>query len=76
MEIRQNLRTVPSRPVVFVIAILAVLALAVTAWSVLASGSRTPAGSGQTVTSGFPGPDAMERNQRLSPPEAETSHGH
>ena len=76
MEIRQNLRTVPSRPVVVVIAILAVLALAVTAWYALAAGPRTGAGSGQTVTSGFPGPDAQERNQRLSQPEAEANHGH
>ena len=34
MEIRQNFRTVPSRPIALALAVLAVLALALTAWYV------------------------------------------
>ena len=77
MEIRQNLRSVPSRSVVLVIAILAVLALAVTAWSVLAAGTRSHSGTGavQTVTS-TQGPDAQERNQQLRQQMEDTTHGH
>lgn len=37
MEIRQNLRTVPSRPIAVVLAALAVLALALTGWYVFAT---------------------------------------
>jgi hypothetical protein len=77
LEIRQNLRSVPSRPVVLVIAILAVLALALTAWSVLATGagSHNGTGTGQSVTSNL-GPDAQERNQQLRHQMEDTTHGH
>ncbi|HEV2028911.1 MAG TPA: hypothetical protein VGS16_10310 [Candidatus Dormibacteraeota bacterium] len=77
MEIRQNLRSVPSRPVVLVIAILSLLALAVTAWSVLAAGtgSHRGTGTGQSVTSTL-GPDAQERNQLLRHQMEDTTHGH
>lgn len=77
MEIRQNLRSVPSRPVVLVIAILSLLALAVTAWSVLAAGTGSPSGMGssQSVTSNL-GPDAQERNQQLRRQMEDMTHGH
>ena len=40
METRQNLRTIPSRPIALAIAVLAALALALTAWYTF--GLRTP----------------------------------
>jgi hypothetical protein len=77
LEIRQNLRSVPSRSVVLVIAILSLFALAVTAWSVLAAGtgSHTGTGPSQSVTSNL-GPDAQERNQQLRRQMEDTTHGH
>jgi hypothetical protein len=77
LEIRQNLRSVPSRPVVLVIAILSLVALAVTAWSVLAAGtgSHSGTGTGQFVTS-TQGPDAQERNLQLRRQMEDTTHGH
>jgi hypothetical protein len=41
MEIRQSLRTVPSRPVALAMAVLAVLALALTAWFVLGTRAQS-----------------------------------
>ena len=43
MEIRQSLKTVPSRPIAVLLAVLAVLALALTTWYTL--GTRTPSAS-------------------------------
>ena len=43
MEIRQNLRTLPSRSIALALAALAVLALALTAWYAL--GTRAPSTS-------------------------------
>ena len=40
MEIRENFRTVPSRPIAVALALLAVLALALTTWYVLGTGVR------------------------------------
>lgn len=40
MEIRQTVRTIPSRPIALVLAALAVLALALTTWFVLGTGAR------------------------------------
>lgn len=45
MEIRQNFRTVPPRPIALALALLAVLALALTAWYVF--GLRTQVGSSE-----------------------------
>jgi hypothetical protein len=76
MEIRQTLRTVPSRPIVLVLSILAVLALAVTAWSVLGAGAGFSTGSGQSVTTTGLGPDAQERNSQLQHEMEDATHGH
>lgn len=77
MELRQELRRVPTRPIVLVITILAVLALGLTAWYTLVSiPSPQP---GTTVTSGFPGPDARDRNQQIQQgheKDPEATHGH
>jgi len=85
LEIRQNLRSVPSRPVVLVIAILAVLALALTAWSVLATGagSHNGTGTGQSVTSNL-GPDTrslkfethVERGGPVDHPSLDSPHAY
>lgn len=40
LEIRQSFRTVPSRPIALVMAALAVIALALTAWFVLGANAR------------------------------------
>ena len=41
MEIRENFRTVPTRPIALVLAALAVVALALTVWFVLGTGVRS-----------------------------------
>src|SRR6184192_73418 len=46
MEIRENFRTVPSRPIAVALALLAVLALALTTWYVLAPAFAAPSTKG------------------------------
>lgn len=81
MEIRQNVQRVPTRPIVFVIAFLSVLALALTSWYVLGSNRPSHGGGGPMVTTSQ-GPDANERNQQIlqargeQQSKAETTHGH
>jgi len=41
LDIRQNVTTVPTRPIAFVMAILSVVAVALTAWYSLAGGNPT-----------------------------------
>ena len=65
MEIRQNAAHVPTRPIAFVIALLALLALAITGWSVLRTNAPSSTGApaanpAYSVCSGL-GPDAQER---------------
>jgi hypothetical protein len=83
LEIRQNVAQVPTRPIAFVIAVLALAALAITAWSVL----RTNVVSPPTTFAGNPayaacnglGPDAQERcivTIQEQQSNAETDHGH
>ncbi len=77
MELRQNMRSTSTRPIVLLIALLSVFALGLTGWYVVAGGSPTH----RTVvtTSGFPGPDATERNQHLQQARdnnPEVNHGH
>lgn len=81
MEIRQNARRVSTGPFVFVVAVLAVFAVALMAWYV-ASTRIAPLGSDSgkpTVTAGFSAPDAAERNAQLQSAQqakAEATHGH
>jgi hypothetical protein len=80
MEIRQNVQRVPTRPIVLVMAILSVLALALTSWYVLTS--KPPYHGGGTISNSSLGPDAQERNQQILrargelQSKAETTHGH
>jgi hypothetical protein len=67
MEIKQNVRRDPSAAVVFLFVILTAVALGLVGWHGLAAGIG-PAGptvSPQASTTGFPGPDAKDRNAQL-----------
>ena len=65
MVIRQNAqRGVPTRPILFVSVILAALALALSAGSVLKTSAPASAPSKTSVTT-LMGPDAQERNQQI-----------
>lgn len=83
MEIRQNAARVPTRPIAFVIALLALVALAITGWSVLRTNAPSSIGSPAgnpvyTACSGL-GPDAQERciqTIQEQQSNAETNHGH
>ena len=83
MEIRQNVAQLPARPIAFVIALLALVALALTGWSVL----RTTAPSPDTRFAGSPTyaacsglvPDAQDRcivTIQEQQSNAEQHHGH
>ena len=82
MEIRQNLVRFPTRPIVFVLAVLSVLALALTSFYVLRSNAPS-----QTLRTDRPivtactamVPDAQERCERIQSEQLlgqEPSHGH
>ena len=82
MEIRQNVARVPTRPIAFVIAFLALLALALTGWSVLRTNAPSPSfhtgNPAVTACSGL-GPDAQERCEQTiaaQQSQAELTHGH
>ncbi len=81
VEIRQNVQRFPTRPIVLVMAILSVLAMALTGWYVLTSTSPSYGGGSPTVRTSM-GPDAQERNQQIlqargeQQSKAETTHGH
>lgn len=82
MEIRQNAANVPTRPIAFVIALLALVALAITGWSVLRTNAVSPGSPFVkplvTACSGL-GPDAQERCEQAIQEQqsrAETTHGH
>ena len=81
MEIRQNAQSVPTRPIVLFMAILSVLALALTGWYVLTSSAPHRSGGGPTVSTGL-SPDAYDRNQQILQArgelqsKAEATHGH
>lgn len=71
------MRRVSTRPFVWLIAFLAVLALGLTGWYVATSG--TPSHIGTVTTSGLPGPDANDRNQQIQQAHEknpELTHGH
>lgn len=77
MELRQDVRRVSTRPFVWLMAFLAVLALGLTSWYVVTSGPSSHPGT--VTTSGFPGPDALDRNQQLQQSQdknPEATHGH
>jgi hypothetical protein len=81
VELRQNFRTVPVRPIVFALATIAVVGLILLAWLGLQSGTR-PAASIAPVQTSVSGPDAQERNAQFlqargqQQSAAETTHGH
>ena len=80
MEIRQSVPRFPTRPILLVMAFLAVLALTLTSWYVLTS--NAPHQGGGTISTTSLGPDAQERNQQIlqargeQQSKAETTHGH
>ena len=83
MEIRQNVAQLPTRPIAFVIAFLALAALAITAWSVLRTNVVPPpttfAGNPAYAVCNGLGPDAQERcivTIQEQQSNAETDHGH
>ena len=61
MEIRQGAQSVPTRPIVLLMAVLSVLALALTGWYVLTSGAPHRSVGGPTISTAL-GPDANDRN--------------
>ena len=77
MERIQTNRRISTGPIVLLMAFLAVLALGLTGWYVMStspSPSRHPAA---TTTSGFPGPDAADRNSGLQKQlDPNSTHGH
>ena len=77
MERQQVMNRVPTRPIVLVMTLLSLFAVGLTGWYVVAS---TPASHPAAVrVSGFPGPDAAERNQQLKDrvnPDPNATHGH
>jgi hypothetical protein len=83
LEIRQNVAQLPTRPIAFVIALLALAALAITAWSVLRTTAPSPnttfAGSSTYAACNGLGPDAQERcilTLQEQQSSAEQTHGH
>jgi hypothetical protein len=83
LEIRQNVARVPTRPIAFVIALLALAALAITAWSVLRTTAPSPAppfaGSSTYAVCNGLGPDSQERcivTIQEQQSNAEINHGH
>jgi hypothetical protein len=76
VELRQDIRRGATGPIVFLMAVLAVFALALTGWYVFASRPSTyPAA---VTSSGFPGPDALDRNQQIQQShqqDPEATHG-
>ena len=81
MEIRQSAQSLPTRPIVLFMAILSVLALALTSWYVMTSSTPHRSGSVPTVTQGM-SPDAADRNLQILQArgelqsKAEATHGH
>jgi hypothetical protein len=84
MDIRQNVRTVKTRPIVLAIATLFALALGVSGWyAVVGSPSSHVAVIGPALQNGgLPGPDARDRNEQMlatqgqAQPAPEATHGH
>jgi hypothetical protein len=79
LEIQRNLRSLPTRPIVLLVAVLCALAIGLTGWYALAvNAPHRVTGGAVTYVGGFPGPDARDRNERLSQqsPNPETTHGH
>jgi hypothetical protein len=81
VEIRQGAQSVPTRPIVLLMAVLSVLALALTGWYVLTSSAPHRSGGGPTVSTTL-GPDANDRNLEILQARgqlqsnAEATHGH
>ena len=81
MELQRNLRSLPTRPIVLMVAVLCALAIALTGWYALAvHAPHRETGGAMTYVGGFPGPDARDRNdslgQQRQSPNPETTHGH
>jgi hypothetical protein len=81
VEIRQGAQSVPTRPIVLFMAVLSVLALALTGWYVLTSSAPHRSVGGPTISTTV-GPDAADRNLQLLQArgelqsKAEATHGH
>jgi hypothetical protein len=81
VEIRQGAQSVPTRPIVLFMAVLSVLALALTGWYVLTSSAPHRIVGGPTISTTV-GPDAADRNLQLLQArgelqsKAEATHGH
>jgi hypothetical protein len=81
VEIRQGAQSVPTRPIVLLMAVLSVLALALTGWYVLTSGAPHRSVGGPTISTAL-GPDANDRNLQILQArgqlqsKAEATHGH
>jgi hypothetical protein len=83
LELRQNVAQLPTRPIAFVIALLALVALAITGWSVLRTNVDSPgptfaSNPAYAVCNGL-GPDAQERcivTIQGQQSNAEQDHGH
>ena len=81
MEIQRNLRSLPTRPLVLMVAVFCALAIGLTGWYALAVNAPHRATGGVvTYVGGFPGPDARDRNDQLQQqrqsPNPEATHGH
>ena len=77
MATRQDTRRGSIGPIVFVVAFLAVLALGLSGWYAMTSGSTSH--PGRVVTTGFPGPDTNDRNTQIllsHEKDPEATHGH
>lgn len=81
MEIRQSMQRFPTGPIVLVLVMLSVLALALTSWYVVTSNRPVHVVSGPAVSTGL-GPDAATRNDEIinargeRQSKAEQTHGH
>lgn len=82
MEIRQNIVRFPTRPIAFVLVVLSVLALALTAFYVFRTGAPSQnLGNDRPVVTACSGlvPDAQERCESIMAAQqskAEATHGH
>jgi hypothetical protein len=74
VEIRQNVQRVSTRPIVVAMVILSVLALALTSWYALASGTTSPPQvNDRPYVSDFRGPDPYSPRDPLDAQNSSTA---